>query len=208
MTLVEGSPMTEEEWLAATEPTPLLDYLRGKANGRKHRLFAVACCRCTYHSFLNPENLDALVIAERLSEGLLLPNERNFARKQAFQASWSKAKNCVAATLARSPGNAARQCALYAREVNLTLIRCVFGNPFRPVTLDRSWLTSNVVNLAQTIYDERDLPSGLFDHQRLGVLADALEEAGCDNADILGHLRSGGDHVRGCWAVDLVLSKS
>jgi hypothetical protein len=41
----------------------------------------------------------------------------------------------------------------------------------------------------------------------MGVLADALEESGCDNADILGHLRGDGDHVRGCWAVDLILGK-
>jgi hypothetical protein len=73
--------------------------------------------------------------------------------------------------------------------------------------IPNDWLTPTITNLAQTIYVERQLPSGLFDNQRLTVLADALEEAGCDNADILGHLRGGGDHVRGCWAVDLVLGK-
>jgi hypothetical protein len=73
-------------------------------------------------------------------------------------------------------------------------------NPFRPVTVDPAWQTSNVTALAQPIYDER-----AFD--RLSILADALEDAGCDNADILNHCRQPGEHVRGCWVVDLVLGK-
>ena len=87
------------------------------------------------------------------------------------------------------------------------VLRDIFGNPFRPVTFNAAWRTSTVTNLAQAIYDDRLLPSGLFDNQRLGVLADALEEAGCDNADILGHLRGGGEHVRGCHVIDLILGK-
>ena len=80
------------------------------------------------------------------------------------------------------------------------VIRDIFGNPFRPVTLEPAWRTATVTSLAQTIYDER-----AFD--RLPILADALEDAGCTNADILGHSRGGGEHVRGCWVVDLVLGK-
>jgi hypothetical protein len=83
-------------------------------------------------------------------------------------------------------------------------VRC---NPFRPVTLDRTWLTPTVTSLAASVYEERQLPSGLFVNQRLAILADALEDAGCANADILDHLRGGGEHVRGCWPVDLVLGK-
>jgi hypothetical protein len=63
------------------------------------------------------------------------------------------------------------------------------------------------VSLAQAAYDERNLPSGHLDNARLAVLSDALEEAGCTDADILSHLRSPGLHVRGCWALDLVLAK-
>ena len=81
------------------------------------------------------------------------------------------------------------------------LVREVFGNPFRLVTLDRAWLTSTVTALAQAIYDER-----AFD--RLPILADALEDAGCGNQDILGHCRGPGPHVRGCWVVDLLLGKA
>jgi hypothetical protein len=79
------------------------------------------------------------------------------------------------------------------------LLRCVVGTPFRPLCVD-SPLTRTVAALAQGIYDERS-----FD--RLPVLADALEEAGCTNADILNHCRSDGPHVRGCWVVDLLLGK-
>jgi hypothetical protein len=87
------------------------------------------------------------------------------------------------------------------------LLRDLFGNPFRPVTLSRSWRTPGVVKLAQAAYDNRTLPSGTLDPDRLALLADALEDAGCDNADLLGHLRGEGPHVRGCWAVDLCLGR-
>jgi hypothetical protein len=87
------------------------------------------------------------------------------------------------------------------------LARDIFGDPFRAETISLSWRTTSVTNLAQALYEHRQLPSGLFDNQRLGVLADALEEAGCDNADILGHLRGGGDHVRGCWVIDLLTGR-
>jgi hypothetical protein len=80
------------------------------------------------------------------------------------------------------------------------LIRDVFANPFRAVALDSGWRTPKVTALAQAIYDERS-----FD--RLPVLADALEEAGCHDADILNHCRRPGPHARGCWVVDLILGR-
>ena len=91
------------------------------------------------------------------------------------------------------------------------LLRDIFGNPFRPVTLDPAvlaWNDSTVVRLAQAAYDERQMPEGLFDNSRLAVLADALEEAGCQDLDILSHCRSGGEDIRGCWVIDLLLGKS
>jgi hypothetical protein len=97
------------------------------------------------------------------------------------------------------------------RTTQADLLRCIFGNPFRPVSLAPAVLTWNdsiVVRLAQTAYEERHLPAGTLDDSRLAVLADALEEAGCTDAEILSHLRSPGPHVRGCWPVDLCLGKS
>ncbi len=87
------------------------------------------------------------------------------------------------------------------------LLRDIFGNPFRPVAFGATRRTATALSLAQAAYEERELPSGHLDTARLGVLADALEEAGCADEGILSHLRSAGPHVRGCWAVDLVLGK-
>jgi hypothetical protein len=81
------------------------------------------------------------------------------------------------------------------------LLRCIFGNPFRLVSIDPGWRTETVVALAQGIYQDR-----AFD--RLPVLADSLEEAGCDHSDILTHCRGEGPHARGCWVVDLLLGKN
>ena len=89
-----------------------------------------------------------------------------------------------------------------AAQTGLTadLIRCVFGNPFHPVALAPGWRTSAAVALADGIDADRAW-------ERLPVLADALEEAGCDHPGLLGHLRGPGPHARGCWAVDLVLGR-
>ncbi|MCE9564022.1 MAG: hypothetical protein K8U57_18420 [Planctomycetes bacterium] len=81
------------------------------------------------------------------------------------------------------------------------IIRDIFGNPFRPVALDQSWLTSTVLALAREMYSSRDFSA-------MPILADALQDAGCDSDDLLNHLRGEGPHYRGCWALDLVLGKS
>ncbi len=101
-------------------------------------------------------------------------------------------------------GNATAQAA-YAKEwrAQADLVRDLVGNPFRPSKLDPTWLGwdgGRVARLAQDIYENREF--GL-----MPVFADALEEAGCTDAEILAHCRSGGEHVRGCWVVDLVLDK-
>jgi hypothetical protein len=86
---------------------------------------------------------------------------------------------------------------------NCPLIRDVFGNPFRPVALDPAWIAwdaGTVRKMAQAIYDDR-----AFD--RLPVLADALEDAGCNDADVLRYCREPGEHARGCWVIDLLLGK-
>ena len=94
------------------------------------------------------------------------------------------------------PGEQRRQC---------QLVRCIFGNPFRPLPwLNPAWLAWEggiVAKLAGAMYDER-----AFD--RLPILADALEEAGCTEVALFTHLRGPGPHVRGCWALDLLLGKS
>ncbi|MFO0824519.1 MAG: hypothetical protein U0792_15615 [Gemmataceae bacterium] len=82
------------------------------------------------------------------------------------------------------------------------LIREIFGNPFRPVVFAPEWRSDTALSLAKHIYETRDFA-------QMPILADALQDAGCDNADILSHCRDANQvHVRGCWVVDLVLGKS
>jgi hypothetical protein len=96
-------------------------------------------------------------------------------------------------------------CRAAEGRVSAGFLRDVVGNPFRPVTLAPGWLTPQVVALAQAANDQRGLPTGTLDVPRLAVLADALEDAGCTDADLLNHLRGPGPHYRGCWVVDLIL---
>jgi hypothetical protein len=97
------------------------------------------------------------------------------------------------------------------RAAQADLLRDIFGPLiFRSVSIPpfvRRWSDSIIVKLATAIYEERSLPEGTLDNQRLGVLADALEEAGCTDAVFLDHLRFPGPHVRGCWAVDLLTAR-
>jgi hypothetical protein len=81
------------------------------------------------------------------------------------------------------------------------LMREIFGNPFRPVAFDPMWRTSDAVLLARGVYESRDFSA-------MPILADALQDAGCDDEVVLRHCQQGGEHVRGCWVVDLVLGKA
>jgi hypothetical protein len=96
-------------------------------------------------------------------------------------------------------------------DCTLALLRDVVGDPLRPApAVDAAWLTwrdGTVSRLAAAAYNERQLPEGKLDLHRLALLADALEDAGCGEAELLAHLRSQGPHVRGCWALDLILGK-
>jgi hypothetical protein len=105
---------------------------------------------------------------------------------------------------------AAKRALADERRLQCDLVRCLSGNPFRPVSLDPAWLAWNggtVRRLAEAAYQDRKVPDGTLDAARLAVLADALEEAGCGDAEVLGHLRRPGQHIRGCWVLDLLLNK-
>jgi hypothetical protein len=89
------------------------------------------------------------------------------------------------------------------QQIQTSLLRDIVGNPFRPPVIDPGWLSwqdGAVPRLARALYEERG-----FDH--LPILADALEEAGCTDAEILGHCRGPGSHTRGCWLVDSLLGE-
>jgi hypothetical protein len=242
--------VTEAEWMACTDPTPMLEFLRGNASERKFRLLAVACCRRVWN-LLDEESRNKVELAERFADGLAAKEEmpapwplcglredpsspEDWGMLRAFGSARDAAKMAAALATDRTGlDHPARQAAFYAsgavaweaagaarqaaeaeawakrwgtveageHKHQVSLLRDLIGNPFRPIIVDPVWRTPKVMDLAQTIYDER-----AFD--RLPVLADALEEAGCQDQDILGHCRSGGEHVRGCWVLDLVLGKS
>jgi hypothetical protein len=222
--------MTEAEWLACTDPEPMLEFLRGKANERKLRLFAVVCCRRVWHLLVDERSREAVNVAERFADGAATDQELEDAKSNAWEFSLNVAHDDErffglsqnALDAADAPAWAAEWSADYGSEyggcplrvvvatqralgtaegnAQADLVHCIFGNPFRPVALDPAGLTPGVVELARTIYEDR-----AFD--RMPELADALERAGCTNTDILAHCRQPGDHVRGCWVVDLILGK-
>jgi hypothetical protein len=108
-----------------------------------------------------------------------------------------------------APKAAAKYAELAAQAA---LLRDIFSNPcVAPPAIDPAWLSWNdriILRMASAIYEERALPEGTFDPPRLAVLADALEEVGCSDADLLGHVRGPGPHVRGCFVVDAILGKA
>jgi hypothetical protein len=227
--------MTEQEWLAYTYPRPMLEFLRGKASDRKLRLFACACCRALDPDLGTSQLARAAIeAAERYVDGAECREELQAASRTAAAASYAPWINSLEegrfttdlekrqgwlarmarwASDTRHAGAASRAAEAANDQWFITrlqppgwegrlafLLHDIFGNPFRPLTADPAWLTPSVVRLAEAIYDGRAF-------HRLPVLADALEEASCQNADILSHLRDPGPHVRGCWAVDLLLGK-
>jgi hypothetical protein len=196
----------ERKWLSSRRPRRLLEFIQGKAGARKLRLFACAVGRLLPRlrdPVENDQRESALDVTERFADGPASEDELLLA--------------------ARCPGghgvwtfclpNAAEAASFCAAETQLRaglkadLLRDIFGNPFRPTSLWPDWLTPAVVDLAQAAYQRRQLPGGLLDPATLAVLSDALEEAGCTQADVLEHLRATGPHVRGCFAVDLCLGR-
>jgi len=226
--------MTEAEWVACTDPKLMLEFVRGKASDRKLRLFAVACCRRVWHVLTDGRSRQAIELAERSADVAIavhVLDAASGAAEEAFQeaitdyddslrednpgvTSFQYAAACSAASYASNTPVVRDQDILVV--VNATsdavpdpiterclqahLLRDLLSNPFRHTTLDPPWQTSTVVALARGIYEER-----AFD--RMPILADALQDAGCENVDILEHCRGPGPHVLGCWVVDSILDK-
>ena len=106
--------------------------------------------------------------------------------------------------LSQDSADAARLARDNERITQSKLLRDIFG-PFaeKPI-IEPSWLSwgdGAVKKIAQKIYDDRTF------NDEMPILADALEDAGCANKEILGHCRGPGPHVRGCWVLDLLLQK-
>ncbi len=214
--------MTEAEWLACDDPGKMLSALKGKRGlARKRRLFVCACCRRAWVLCGAEYRPDIIELAERYADGLAEEKEREAVRRL-----YSRPDSSDFAPGA--PYGTHPQWALYTAFRELLahtfgfrecyvwepiascfddhqfisgLVREVFGYPLRPPAFAPAWRTPAVVAVARSIYGGRDFKD-------LPVLADAVEEAGCTNTEVLMHLRGLGPHLRGCWALDLILGKS
>jgi hypothetical protein len=195
----------------------MLRSIRSKVSQRKEAMFSAACC---YHlwDWLSDECRRQVAVMERHAED---PDQPDVGAEE-FEAEFNASRGAAPEELQGAfdavivaacgywqgePVEETEQQILrnmaWLRELEgqARLVRDIFGpRTFHSVTLNATWRTANVTALAQSIYTDR-----AFD--RLPILADALEDAGCDNQDILQHCRSGDEHVRGCWVVDLVLGK-
>jgi hypothetical protein len=215
---------TEDAWLKSTDPEPFLRSLlnrdRSSADHRKLMLFCCACCRKVWSCFTDRRSQIAVERAEQYVEGTATSAEVGAVYRQALdyfnahythrngQAYGAAAECCQtdgAYPALRVYMNLRREqvCPIatpLSNEFFCQVLRDLFGNPFRPVVIDPALQTANAMSLAQAIYDERAF-------ERMPILADALEDAGCTDASILEHCRSRGEHVRGCWVVDLLLAK-
>jgi len=225
--MTEDGAMTAAEWQGCADPVRLLEWLigprlRASVSDRKLRLFACACVRRGWDLLGDERSRMAIEVAEHFAEG----NANEEALSAAMDAADAVCQErmpedaytqyIAAQEAARAADEVADFAAEFAvdepaireRTLDADLIREVFGDPFRRATLEPAWRTPTVTGLATAAYDERLLPGGELDSTRLAILADALEEAGCTAEVILDHLRLSGPHVRGCWAVDLILGKS
>jgi hypothetical protein len=226
--------VTEAEWKSWTDPQQLLVFLEGTASHRKLRLFSCACCRRVWHLLTDQRSRKAVESAERYADGTMseeaLSLDAEDARgvyqdaklraevnpdadrsEEAFaSSSWTASAvyprgyyplDATEVSLGILAGVSEAGLPVDSERIGqIAILHDIFGDPFHPVAVDPNWLSSTVTSLAQAIYADR-----AFD--RMPILADALEDAGCTNQDILDHCRQPGEHCRGCWVVDLLLGK-
>jgi hypothetical protein len=231
-----GLGMTEGEWRECSDPAVALYYMPGWPSARKLRLFACACCRQLPGLYGNKHLVEAIEVVERYADGRADADElanaesgaspwdgrrwdapsaavRGAANSDARMAASGASGECASAIantaasrpdLSRfDPSSPWIQIRATERRKQTVLLFDLLGNPFHRVVVDPAWLLwrgGTISQLARCIYEERrfsDLP----------LLADMLTDAGCDDAEILEHCHSGGEHVLGCWVVDLLLGK-
>jgi hypothetical protein len=203
--------VTEAEWPKSGAPGAMLEHCWSGASPRKKRLFGCACCSRAAHLMTASAHAaiataeafaDDAVTAGALAEALrgALASPANglchylcAPHPDAMRQAWSGAANQL--LLAGSKWHAELSAIA-------DLIRDVFGNPFRPVEFAPDWRTDTAVSLARQMYESREFSA-------MPILADALQDAGCDSDDVLTHCRDAKQpHVRGCWVVDSLLEKA
>jgi hypothetical protein len=225
--------MNSPQWLACNDPKRMVESLRGRASNRKQRLFACACCRSIWRLIKDPRSRRAVTASEQYADKLISRAELMAFQKDAMlgkksfdyyarpadnaaasvarprlvthwvarMAVWAVGNDEIWSHLPLAPGEGpVKRAEIERREeaAQVALLRDVAGNPFRPVAFDPAWRTPTAVAIAGRIYAKQSF-------EAMPVLADALQEAGCEAAEVLDHCRGAGEHVRGCWVIDLVL---
>jgi hypothetical protein len=223
--------MTEAEWLACKDPSRLMHALviaggiqpiaprvasesLTEGDLRRFRLLAVACARIGQSRISDGRRQAALDVAELYADRVigLSELEKTGIAVQDIPIANAWDGLAAAAVHASPHDDAVAFTAVHAmisitkpkrnRRTAVALIRDVFGNPFRPVAFSPEWCTDTAVSLARQMYESRDFSA-------MPILADALQDAGCDRSDVLDHCRDTSlTHVRGCWVTDLVLGKA
>jgi hypothetical protein len=217
--------MTKEAWLACSDPLAMLCFLHRRGSGRKFRLFATACARdLLAHAADQDEETHhpvyglavAISEAEAFADGGDPPRNRG-----GLQVACQVCDVISDEDVAHSALGFDADVGLWTTPIEQIVprmirryrthpthyLRDIFGAVFHEGAVSRACQPPTVLSLAEMAYQERQMPVGHLHPERLSVLADALEETGCTDAALLEHLRSPGPHVRGCWAIDLVLAK-
>ena len=204
--------MSDTAWQRAKTARELYLLLDPDYNPRKLRRFVLACLAHLLPPNLISAEANVLTFAEMIAddEANIDPDEWTVTFEQLQNRVNAEAPDSTAWLLSLTVGESASDEAHWMLEslrdrnidetVPIALFRDIFGNPFRPVNFT-PWRTDTAVSLAQQMYESRDFGA-------MPILADALQDAGCDNDEVLNHCRGQGPHVRGCWVVDGVLGFS
>lgn len=221
--------MTENDWLTCNDPAEMLKFLRGRITERKLRLFAIHTGRRWDEQNVRlqnrPEFRAALDLADRMAEDICPEVEVSRVRDalNRWSSTWAggqtnytgfnaathfistpvrfEAALTVSTEWCRLAGTTPNTSVGTEALRQARLLQEMFGNPFRPVACDELWLTTDVLAMAKGIYQDR-----AFD--RMPILADALQDAGCSTDSVLNHCRAEYyPHVRGCWVIDMLLGK-
>ena len=227
--------MTEVEWRTETDFSRHLQFVEGRLSPRKLRLLAAALCRLAGPLLDHPDLVRALNEVEWYADGRAGASELETSRQkcrvlavQQFELSqrmdeqsgadevpgalirselaWAVAYAAavsvtVADVVTRLSSGVARSLGEGFQTLTRDRLLDVVGNPFAPVAFCPDWRTSTAVGVANQIYESRDFSA-------MPILADALQDAGCDSDEVLNHCRDTKlTHVRGCWVLDGVLGK-
>jgi hypothetical protein len=237
--MATGRQMSEHAWIKCQNPGTMLAFLGKQLSERKRRLFGCACCRKVQHLLDEPtwnvllvaeRYADGTATADELDGVTHAISEEGWASRAVIRCvqtdpkylgqcdlAWIDATVALGMTTREADeitewfdlweqdgitDEIAEHFAEFSGVDFVALLREIVGNPFRRAKPDKQWLTSDVLALARGIYDER-----AFD--RMPILADALQDAGCNDHEILSHCRNPDrEHARGCWLIDRILGKS